>query len=186
MKTIASIVTLFIAIIRSVVFDSLGGLLVLLRLLRELIERCLVRLGLSHSQKNRDPGNCSTIKRPEFKRPDPMIYSQSYLMSLGLAVTWDNPDITLEKAVGPLNPNAPPNPALKIPSSNLAPDTEYDVVARIWNGSDAAPVVGLPVKFTVHGFGIGVNQQGIGSAATNLGVKGGPGCPAFASRPIGP
>ena len=66
------------------------------------------------------------------------------------------------------------------PPRSLAPDTEYDVVARIWNGSESAPVVGLPVKFTVHGFGIGVSQQGVGAATTNLGVKGGPGCPAFA------
>ncbi len=180
MRQIASLAALFAAIVRSVLFDSLRALIDLIRRLWDVFQRCLVRLGLSHSRKNRDPGNCSTIKRPEFKRPDPLIYSQAYLMSLGLAVTWDNPDITLETVAGPLDPNAPPNPALTVASSQLAPDTEYDVVARIWNGSESAPVVGLPVKFTVHGFGIGVSQQGIGAATTNLGVKGGPNCPAFA------
>ena len=30
-----------------------------------------------------------------YKRPDPMIYSQYYLASKGIAVTWDNPDIQL-------------------------------------------------------------------------------------------
>jgi hypothetical protein len=180
MKQIVSLAALFAAIVLSVLFDSLRALVDLVRRLWDVIERCLVRLRLSHSRKNRDPGNCSTIKRPEFKRPDPLIYSQSYLMSLGLGVTWDNPDITLETVARPLDPNAPPNPALTVPSSSLAPDTEYDVVARIWNGSTSAPVVGLPVKFTVHGFGIGVAQQAIGAATANLGVKGGPNCPAFA------
>jgi hypothetical protein len=180
MKTIASLAALFAAVARAVLFDSVRALIDTIRQLWDVIRRCLARLRLSHNEKNRDPADCSKIKRPEFRRPDPLIYSQSYLMSLGFAVTWDNPDITLEKVVGPLNPNAPPNPALTVASSSLERDTEYDVVARIWNGSDAAPVVGLPVKFTVHGFGIGVNQQAVGTATTNLGVKGGPGCPAFA------
>ena len=31
--------------------------------------------------------------RPDvYRRADPMIYSQFYLMEQGLAVTWDNPD----------------------------------------------------------------------------------------------
>ena len=34
---------------------------------------------------------CVPINHPNFKRPDPLIYDQYYLMSLGLAVTWQNP-----------------------------------------------------------------------------------------------
>ena len=36
-----------------------------------------------------------SIKIPShtYRRPDPLIYSQTYLMSQGLSVTWDNPDI---------------------------------------------------------------------------------------------
>ena len=109
-----------------------------------------------------------------------MIYSQGYLMSLGLAVTWDNPDITLEKVTGPLQPNAPPDPAKTVASHALKADTEYDVLARVWNGSTAAPVVGLPVRFRFLSFGVGTQSQAIGDATTDLGVKGGPGCPAFA------
>jgi hypothetical protein len=40
--------------------------------------------------------NCQHVPAHIYKRPDPMIYSQQYLMSLGLAVTWQNPDIHLE------------------------------------------------------------------------------------------
>lgn len=180
MKTIIALFMLLLAIAKSVIFDSWRALRELIRLLHALLRRCLARFHLNHNEKHRNPSHCAPIKRPELNRPDPLIYSQSYLMKLGFAVTWDNPDITLQKVVGPLDPNAPPNPALTVPSSSLEADTEYDVVARIWNSSTSAPVVGLGVKFTQHGFGIGVAQQGIGSATANLGVKGGAGCPAYA------
>ena len=180
MKTVVSLVTLFAAIGKAVAFDSWRFMRDIIRLLHAILLRCLARFHLNHNEKSRDPSHCTPIKRPEFNRPDPLIYSQSYLMSLGFAVTWDNPDITLQKVAGPLDQNAPPDPALTVPSSSLEADTEYDVVARIWNGSPSAPVVGLGVKFTQHGFGIGVAQQAIGSATANLGVKGGAGCPAYA------
>jgi hypothetical protein len=41
-------------------------------------------------------------------------------------------------------------------------------------------VVGLPVRFRFLSFGVGTQSQAIGDATTDLGVKGGPGCPAFA------
>ena len=157
-----------------------AGLFALLAQFAELLRRCRVRRDLLHGDKARDPARCTPIHRPEFKRPDPLIYSQQYLMSLGVAVTWDNPDITLERPTGPLQSNAPPNLAQIVPSSALLPDTEYDVVARVWNGSTAAPVVGLPVRFRFFGFGIGTLGQVIGDAFTDLGVKGGLGCPAYA------
>jgi hypothetical protein len=180
MKILTTFLQFLFAVLRAIVLDGWRALPELLRSFFAVVQRCMKRRDLTHNQRHRDPSDCSSIHRPEFKRPDPLIYSQTYLMSLGLAVTWDNPDITLEKSSGPLQQNAPPNPANTISSSSLQPDTEYDVVARIWNGSTSAPVVGLPVRFRFFGFGVGTQGQAIGDASTNLGVKGGPGCPAYA------
>ena len=113
-------------------------------------------------------GKCVPIKRPEFHQPDPLIYSQFYLMSLGLAVTWDNPDIVLQRGGVP------------VPSAALQPDTEYEIVARIWNNSPDAPVASLPIFFSFLSFGVGTISTFIGNTAVNLGVKGGPNHPAFA------
>jgi hypothetical protein len=110
---------------------------------------------------------CEPIHEPAFKRPDPMIYSQGYLMAQGLAVTWDNPDIVLRRN------------GSDVPSSSLLPDTEYDVVARVWNNSTEAPVVDLPVVFSFLHIGVATAPQAIGKAKVNLGVKGGPNHPAF-------
>jgi hypothetical protein len=35
-----------------------------------------------------------------------------------------------------------------VSSSDVLPDTEYDIVARVWNGSTDTPVVQLPVYFS--------------------------------------
>ena len=89
-------------------------------------------------------------------------------MSLGLAVTWDNPDIQLYENSAPVS------------SSQLKADTDYEIVARIWNNSTEAPVVNLPVHFTYMSFGVGTQSHGIGDTQVNLGVKGGSNHPAFA------
>jgi hypothetical protein len=99
-----------------------------------------------------------------------MIYDQRYLRSQGLAVTWINPDITIEQGGVPVDP------------SSLTPSTTYDVVARIWNGSTNAPAIGLPVNFSYLNFGVGTQQNPIGQTKVNLGAKGAPGCPAFATQ----
>jgi hypothetical protein len=111
---------------------------------------------------------CVPIREPSFVHPDPMIYSQFYLMQLGFAVTWDNPDIQLLKDGVP------------VPSGLLARNTAYEIVARIWNNSNDAPIKSLPVRFSVLSFGIGTRSDPLGSAAVDLGVKGGPNHPAFA------
>jgi hypothetical protein len=98
-----------------------------------------------------------------------MIYDQYYLSSLGLAVTWDNPDIQLYLNGTPVS------------SDQLLPATTYDVVAQVWNNSTDAPVVGLPVAFSFLEFGVGTISVPIGSTQIDLGVKGGPNCPAYAS-----
>jgi hypothetical protein len=115
--------------------------------------------------------NCIPIRHPSFRKPDPLIYSQPYLMGLGLAVTWDNPDVELRRG------------SVVVPSSHLDPDTDYEIVARIWNGSTNAPIVGLPVEFSYLDFGMGAVSVPIGSTKVDLGVKGGAGCPAFATIP---
>jgi hypothetical protein len=115
------------------------------------------------------PQRCVKISDPAYKRPDPLIYAQYYLMGQGLAVTWDNPDIEIKRG------------GVTVPPHMLEPDTEYEVVARIWNNSTEAPVVDLPVKFSYLSFGIGTTSTWIDETKTDLGVKGGANHPAFAS-----
>jgi hypothetical protein len=126
-------------------------------------------------QRNMDrvvsPNRCVPINDPAFVLPDPLIYDQYYLTSLGLAVTWDNPDIQLYLGGSPVS------------SSLLAPGTTYEVVAQIWNNSTDCPVVAMPVAFSFLEFGVGTTSVPIGSTEVNLGVKGGPGCPAYATMP---
>jgi len=112
--------------------------------------------------------NCQHVPLHIYKRPDPMIYSQQYLMSQGLAVTWQNPDIHLELGGVPVD------------SHDLKPATTYDVIARIWNNSLDAVVVNMPVEFSFLTFGIGTTKTHIATTAVDVAAKGMPGCPAFA------
>ncbi|HXA49693.1 MAG TPA: hypothetical protein VNV86_05295 [Candidatus Acidoferrum sp.] len=115
--------------------------------------------------KSKDP--CLAVPRPVYRRPDPLIYDQYFLMKQGIAVTWDNPDIHVEQGGVP------------VPQHQLKPDTDYEVVARIWNGSVDAPAVNMPVEFSYLDFGIGGKSVFIGTTSVDLSVKGGPMCPAF-------
>jgi hypothetical protein len=106
-----------------------------------------------------------------FLRPDASIYSQRYLMSLGAAVTWDNPDVHLTDLAGNT-----------VASHDLAPGTDYRIEATIHNKSNGAPAPGLPVRFTLLGFGIGgPAEQFIGADTIDLPVRGAVGEPAVAS-----
>jgi hypothetical protein len=111
---------------------------------------------------------CQHVPGHIYKRPDPMIYSQQYLMSKGLAVTWQNPDIHLELG------------GVLVDSHDLKPNTTYDVIARIWNNSLDAVVVNMPVEFSFLSFGIGTTKTHIATTAVDVAAKGAPGCPAFA------
>lgn len=113
---------------------------------------------------------CGVVRPAAYKRADPLIYSQAYLMEQGLAVTWDNPDIQLFENGVPVS------------SSALKPDTVYQVVATVYNNSTNAPAVGLPVEFAFQSFGVGAVLTGIGTTVVNLPVKGAPGHPALAKR----
>jgi hypothetical protein len=120
--------------------------------------------------KDRNPREpeCMPIPTSVYRRPDPLLYCQSYLMAQGLSVTWDNPDIHLERAGVP------------VASSDLVAGTEYEIVARIWNGSNTAPAVNLPVRFSYLDFGIGTVNVPIGWTKVDLPVNGAPGHPAIA------
>lgn len=127
---------------------------------------------------DRAPPRRGSVRVPSdvYKRPDPLIYSQQFLMSQGLAVTWDNPDIWLEA------PGANGLPSGNIvPSHQLTANTDYFVMARIWNGSVEAPAIHLPVHFSYLDFGIGLQGQAIGTTYVDLPVKGVAGCPALAA-----
>jgi len=89
-------------------------------------------------------GDPQIIPGTIYRKPDPMIYDQYFLMSFGIAVTWDNPDIHLERPLG-----------TRVSSHDLLPATTYHVVARVWNLSETAPAPRLPVRFSYLRFGIG-------------------------------
>lgn len=148
-----------------------GWLLALVRILKEwiaLLEQWRAARKIPERERKTAVSPCVPIREPAFVHPDPMIYSQYYLLQLGFAVTWDNPDIQLFKGGVP------------VPSELLERNTEYEIVARVWNNSTEAPIQSLPVRFFVMSFGIGMRQDLIGLTAINLGVKGGPNHPAFA------
>jgi hypothetical protein len=106
---------------------------------------------------------------PALKKPDPFLYCQYYLISLGIPVTWDNPDIYVFDGTTLVDPH------------DLKANTRYTVVARIWNSSTDVPVMDLHVAFSYLSFGIATTSNPIGVATTDLNAKGLPGCPAFAS-----
>ena len=105
-----------------------------------------------------------------YRQPDPLIYSQQYLQAQGLAVTWDNPDIHLELGSAP---------GVPVNAHALAPDTDYLVVARVWNGSTTAPAPGMPVQVSYLEFGIATTRHAVGMTKVDLPVKAASGCPAF-------
>ena len=75
---------------------------------------------------NKKPIDQHCVCPPALKKPDPFLYSQQYLISLGLPVTWDNPDIYIYEGNTLVDPH------------NLQANTNYTVVARIWNNSPPA------------------------------------------------
>src|SRR6516165_3413560 len=80
--------------------------------------------------------DCQHVPPHLHAKPDPMIYSQQYLLSQGLAVTWQNPDVTILEGGVVVDPDS------------LVPGTTYEVVARIWNTSANAPAIQMPVRFS--------------------------------------
>jgi hypothetical protein len=155
-----------VSLLRTVLFGWVGSLR---RFLKFLHQTRMEKMEPEHRPPA--PTNCVPVDHPAFVRPDPLLYSQRQLLAQGLAVTWDNPDITLFKAGAPVN------------SGELEPSTTYDVSARIWNNSLEAPVVEMPVRLSYLDFGIGTEPIPISSATVDVGVKGSAGQPGFVSIP---
>jgi hypothetical protein len=116
---------------------------------------------------------CQVIPPAIYKRPDPLIYCQGYLLAQGLGVTWDNPDIQVY-AIGPSGE------LTAISSNDLQADTTYEIQATVHNGSTTAPAIGMPVEFSVLSFGIGTTSTPIGVDTVDLQVKAAPVPPTVA------
>lgn len=155
-------------LIQAITYKWLLGLIHIVKRLIRLIKILCKRRKLLHGDKNATNTGCGQIDHPSFHRPDPLIYSQKYLLKLGLAVTWDNPDIVLLKN------------GVIVPEFNLLPNTEYEIDATIWNNSFDAPVAGMKVNFSFLSFGAGTSVTHIGTTFVNVGVKGGNNHPAHA------
>ncbi len=137
-----------------------GWLIALYRLVELLWKRVKQPTPPKRPDHRPTQSGCVKIDHPAFVRPDPLLYSQQYLMAQGLAVTWDNPDITLLQGGVPVS------------SSALLPATTYEVRARIWNNSLEAPVVHMPVRLSFFDFGVGTEPIPIGTTHVDVGVKG--------------
>lgn len=98
-----------------------------------------------------------------YKRPDPLIYSQSYLISQGLAVTWNNPDIQLFDFI---------DKSKAVSSHELEAGKIYTIQAKIWNNSTEAAAVNMLVRFYYLSFGIGTLRHYVGQTLIDVPVKG--------------
>ena len=123
------------------------------------------------TRESSGPGK-ATLPPAIRKRPDPMIYSQYFLLARGFAVTWENPDIWVTELP------APDGGMTVVPPHALLPGHTYRVHARVHNNSLDAPAVGMPVVFSYLSFGVGTVSTVIGATAVTLPVKGAVGHPA--------
>ena len=160
------------ALLRSIRSIGYGWVLAIAAVVRSLISLCRRRGHRGNDSEHegkRARTECVPIEDPAFLRPDPLIYDQYYLMELGLAVTWENPDFAIFRGGVP------------VPAHLLEADTIYDVVVRVWNGSLVCPVVRMPVHLSYLSFGVGTTSQFIATEETDIGVKGAVNNPAFVS-----
>ena len=137
--------------------------------LRILIRRIRAACDVKRSRK-RIP--CLPLPPDVHRKPDPLIYCQSYLQSLGIAVTWDNPDIEIRKGGAPVNPH------------DLLPDTDYDVAITVHNGSNEASAQGVQVSLYFRKMGVAGPWTGpVSQDNVDLPVRGAPGEPALKILP---
>ncbi len=162
------IVSTLIELVQAITYKWLLALVHIVQRLIQLVHVLCERRKRLHSETNATNTGCGQVDHPSFHRPDPLIYSQKYLLELGLAVTWDNPDIVVLKN------------GVVVPESSLLPNTEYEIDATIWNNSYDAPVVGMKVDIGFLSFGAGTTLTPIASTFVSVGVKGGANHPAHA------
>ena len=158
-------------ILKGVAYDWIFAIGRLLTRFWQAVKKLCQTLKLPHPEREETGPDCTVVDNPSFHRPDPCIYSQDYLLKLGLAVTWDNPDIVLR-----LN-------GVVVPEGDVLPDTDYQIEATVWNNSYEAPAVGVSVAFSFLSFGVTTVETPIGTTFVNLGVKGGVNHPALAPMP---
>ncbi len=102
---------------------------------------CKVFVILFRERHGGDP--CIYVPDRIVHKPDPCVYSQFYLMSLGLPVTWANPDVTI--LLGGVSQN----------TYDLIVDTEYEVRVTVHNTSRDKPAPGTRVDLRWIEFGAG-------------------------------
>ena len=168
MNFLKFIISSLLQIIKALPFQWLITLKNLIKAIIDFVRDLCRRKKLPHSAIDTIDEDCQRIDHPSFHRADPLIYSQKYLKSLGLAVTWDNPDIKLKRN------------GVVVTENDLLPDTDYVIEATIWNNSYDAPAVGVGIDFAFLSFGAGTTKHSIGSRSINLGVKGGNNHPSLA------
>ena len=89
---------------------------------------------------------CGQLPEAAMRRPDPCIYSQQLLMSQGLPVTWNNPDVWVAPADDPTN--------VEPDSYHLEDDKDYIVFVQAHNAStDAAIGVRVRLNYRPWSFG---------------------------------
>ena len=103
------------------------------------------------------PVCCLSPRNTVRARTDPYIYSQSWLESRGLAVTWDNPDFSIcDAATGAV-----------IPSDMLQPNTQYRVDIAVHNHSRMAAIA-TRVLLQWHYFGVALPATTVGTAVVDI------------------
>lgn len=168
MKTLRFIAQVLLHLLKTVSFQWIVNIVNILKRFWKALRRLCSFVKQPHAVQDQSK-DCHTISEPAFHRPDPCIYSQYYLLKLGLPVTWDNPDIVLKRG------------GIVVSETTLLPSTQYEIDATIWNNSYEAPAIGLRVDFSYLSFGVATTSTPIGTTFVNLGVKGGANHPALAT-----
>src|SRR5689334_1668954 len=130
-------------------------LVALIRRWVRFLEEIAERGGCKEKEQKRDYSDACCLDLPldVLGRPDPYVYSQSWLRARGLAVTWDNPDFRLwDIATGALVPRG----------TALQPDHDYDIQVTVHDGSYMA-ALDTAVAFEMRTFGAGTGAVALGS-----------------------
>ncbi len=107
-------------------FLLLFGLLALVVAIFECLCKFFKKMNLKEEEE--DDSKCNPpLPEDITRRPDPCIYSQEYLTSQGVPVTWNNPDIWMAKATTP--------GVIEPDSYHLEADTDYIVSVQCHNAS---------------------------------------------------
>jgi hypothetical protein len=158
-------------VLKGVAYEWIFAIGRLVTRFRHAVKAFFKSLHLPHPEREETGPDCTVVDNPSFHRPDPCIYSQDYLLQLGLAITWDNPDIVLRRN------------GVVVPEGDVLPDTDHEIEATVWNNSYEAPAVGVSVALSFLSFGVATIETPIGTTFVNLGVKGGVNHPALATVP---